>query len=658
MSLALLRRIAALLPVATFAVLLMALESAVLGAEPRPNVIFILADDLGWSDTQLYGTTRLYDTPNLSRLAKRGMRLRDAYAASPICSPTRASILTGQYPARIGITSPSCHVPEEVFAPTLVPRNRVDRPAQAYQSATRLKHEYVTLAEVLREAGYRTAHFGKWHLGREPYDALHQGFDVDIPHTPDVPGPGPSYLAPWKFVKDPQFKSTPGEHIEDRMATEAARFIHDNRDRPFYVNYWAYSVHSSWTAKPELIDSYKSKVDPSDPQHNPLYAAMVKSLDDAVGRILDAVDQSGIAERTIIIFFSDNGGYSYKPNHPRAAPAEYLDMTVTSNAPLRAGKGTLYEGGTREPCVVDWPGHTPPDSTSDALLSSVDWYPTILDMCGVKPPAGTLLDGVSQVSALRGKAAARDTVFCFYPHYNPPPTNNVPGTYVRRGNWKLIRFDHDSPTQADRFELYNLRDDLGETKNLASTRPDLVKELNVLIDGFLQKTGALVPGKNPAYTPDAAAVYRATGWQSNAECSLALRDGQLVIQSGGKDPSLQTVWTDPVAPQPLTLELRMKSTAAGLRRAQSSDRGQLFWEQRGLKPPHHRDRSVLFDIQQDGAEHDYRVAFQPQRPLVGLRLDPAQGPGRIEIQRLRLQDAAGHTLREWKFDLPPEEPGK
>jgi arylsulfatase A-like enzyme len=616
----------------------------------RPNVVFILADDLGWSDTSLYGTTRLYETPNIERLAKRGMRLRNAYAASPICSPTRASILTGQYPARLGITSPVCHVPEELFAPTLAPRNRVDRPAQAFQSATRLRQEYVTVNEVLGEAGYRTAHFGKWHLGREPYDALHQGFDVDIPHTPDVPGPGPSYRAPWKFVKDPRFTSTPGEHIEDRLSTEAAQFIRANRDRPFYINYWAYSVHSSWDAKPELIEAFKPRVNPADAQHNPLYAAMVKSLDDAVGRIIDAVDECGIAERTIIIFFSDNGGYVYKPNHSRAAPAEYLDMIVTSNAPLRAGKGTLYEGGTRVPCVVDWPGHTPADSASDALLTSVDWYPTILEMCGLAPPAGTVLDGVSQVSALRGKAAARDRLFCFYPHYDLPPSNTVPGTYVRRDDWKLIRLHHDGPGQADRFELYNLHDDVGETHNLAAARPDLVKELDGLIDGFLRKTGALVPGKNPAYTPDAAAVYHATGWQANPDCTLAMRDGRLVIQVRGKDPVLQTAWTEPLPPGPLppgplTLELRMQSTATG--------RGQLFWEQRDTRPPHHRDRSVLFDIQHDGAQHDYRIAFQPQRAIVGLRLDPAQGPGLIQIERLRLQDAAGQTVREWKFDPPP-----
>ncbi len=308
----------------------------------KPNIVFILADDLGWSDTTLNGTTRLYRTPNLERLAKRGMTFRNAYAASPLCSPTRASIMTGLYPGRIGITDPSGANPAERLEATLVVRGQPDQPSQHTLTATRLKHEYFTLAEALREAGYRTAHFGKWHLGLEPYDALHQGFDVDIPHTPDASGPGGGYLAPWKFIKNPHFTGQPGEHIEDRMSQEAARFIRENKERPFYVNYWAYSVHSPWNAKPELIDQYKMQVDSASPQRNPLYAAMVQSLDDAVGRLIDAVDEAGIADRTVMIFFSDNGGYAWPPK--QTDPPGYAEIPATSNAPCAAARERCMKG--------------------------------------------------------------------------------------------------------------------------------------------------------------------------------------------------------------------------------------------------------------------------------------------------------------------------
>lgn len=212
----------------------------------KPNVVFILADDLGWRDTALYGST-YYETPNIDRLATRGMMFRNAYAASPLCSPTRSSIATGLYPARIGITMPSCHLPQVILEQTLEKSGRPTRKALIPNSITRLKLEYVTTAENFKAAGYRTAHFGKWHLGAEPYDPLHQGFDIDLPHTP-APGPSGGYLGgPWKFWPT---QGKPGEHIEDRMAEEAEKFIRENKSRPFYIDYWAFSVHEPWQAKP------------------------------------------------------------------------------------------------------------------------------------------------------------------------------------------------------------------------------------------------------------------------------------------------------------------------------------------------------------------------------------------------------------------------
>jgi len=454
----------------------------------RPNVVFILADDLGWRDTSLYGST-FCETPNIDRLARRGMVFTQAYAANPLCSPTRASIMTGLYPARIGITAPVCHVPQEVLKETLQPKAPPHQKALACVSATRLSQDYFTLAEALKAAGYATGHFGKWHLGREPYDPLHQGFDVDVPHWPG-PGPAGSYLAPWKF---PDFQGRPGEHIEDRMAGEATGFLEANKDRPFFLNYWCFSVHSPWGAKPDLIEKYRAKARPDSPQRNPVYGAMVQSLDENVGRLVQTLDRLGLAQNTIVVFFSDNGGVHF---------ADVEGAPVTSNAPLRGGKATIYEGGTREPCIVIWPGVTKPGSRSDALISSIDFYPTLLEMTGLAPRPSQQLDGISIVPALRGKPLARDTVFCHFPHYIPA-TGNRPATCVRQGDWKLIRFHADNDDQTDRFELYNLKADLSEIKNLAGAMPDKVKELNALITEHLQQITAVVPVANPAYRPGA-----------------------------------------------------------------------------------------------------------------------------------------------------------
>jgi arylsulfatase A-like enzyme len=251
-------------------------------APSRPNVVFILADDLGWSDTTLFGQTRFCETPQIQRLAERGMLFRNAYAAHPLCSPTRASILTGLDPGRLGITVPGCHLPEERLEAELLAKAHPSQKALTPASATRLSANYFTLARALKQAGYATGHFGKWHLGPEPYSALQHGFDVDVPHYPG-PGPAGSYVGPWKFPPQLHFTGQPGEHIEDRMADEAVRFIQANKDRPFYLNYWAFSVHAPFDGKKDLIEKYRRKADPADEQRCPVYGAMVQSLDEAVG---------------------------------------------------------------------------------------------------------------------------------------------------------------------------------------------------------------------------------------------------------------------------------------------------------------------------------------------------------------------------------------
>jgi arylsulfatase A-like enzyme len=469
------------------------LASRALSAETmKPNVVFILADDLGWSDTTLYGTTKFFETPNIERLASSGMTFQNAYAANPLCSPTRASILTGLYPGRIGITTPCCHEPEVRLEEKMIKKAPALQPALQMISASRLRTNFYTMAEAFQEAGYVTGHFGKWHLGAEPYSPLQHGFDVDVPHY-SGPGPAGSYVAPWHFPKPLNFTGQPGEHIEDRMTDEAIHFLKANQHHPFFLNYWAFSVHAPFDAKTNLIAKYRAKADPKDAQRCAVYGAMVQSLDENVGRLLDELDALKLTDNTIIVFFSDNGGNMY----------DRVDgIPPTSNRPLRGGKATIYEGGTREPCVVVWPGKVKAGSRSEAFLSSVDWFPTLLEMAQIKPQRSVKFDGVNQTPALLGSGTPRDTAICYYPHYTPA-TGARPAISVRRGDWKLIRFYCDSRNQSDRFELYNLKEDLGETNNLASAKPDRVRQLNSLLEDFHRETGALVPAKNPAFNPDA-----------------------------------------------------------------------------------------------------------------------------------------------------------
>lgn len=464
--------------------------------ETKPlNVIFILADDLGWADTSLYGRTKYHQTPNLDRLARRGMTFSRAYSASPLCSPTRSAVITGQSPARTGITTPNGHVPQVVLQASLPKSGPADQKALMPNTVTRLKPEYQTLAESLRSAGYATGHFGKWHLGTDPYSPLQQGFDVDLPHHPG-PGPAGSYVAPWKFRDFDHDPAIPDEHIEDRMAKEAVKFLEKNRDRPFYMNYWMFSVHAPFDAKKSLIEKYRARVNPADPQRCPTYAAMIESMDDAVGTLLDTLDRLKIADQTIIIFTSDNGGNMYS----------LVDGTVpTSNFPLRGGKATMFEGGTRVPCVIAWPGVTQPGSRSESLVQSEDYYPTLLEGLRLKPAEGQIFDGVSIYSALSGKPMQHPPAFQFFPHSPPVPDWLPPAVAVHEGDWKLIRLFHGGEKGNHRYLLFNLKDDISETMNLAAQQPEMVKRLDGLITDFLQRTSAVVPAPNPAFNP---ASYR------------------------------------------------------------------------------------------------------------------------------------------------------
>ena len=595
----------------------------------RPNLVFILADDLGWSDTTLFGTTKFYQTPNIERLARRGLLFQRAYAASPLCSPTRASILTGQNPARIGITAPNCHLPETRMTASVRPNAPPSSKSLICDSATRLDTRYVTLAKRLKDAGYATGHFGKWHLGPEPYSPLEHGFDVDMPHWPG-PGPAGSFVAPWKFKNFPE--RSPGEHIEDRMAAEAVAFIEQHRDRPFFVNYWQFSVHAPFDAKQELIAKHRTRVDPNDPQRSPTYAAMVESLDDAVGTLLDTLDRLGLADRTAVIFLSDNGGNMYN---------EVDGTTPTSNAPLRGGKATMFEGGVRVPCIVQWPGVTRPGTRSDAMIQSTDFYPTILGLLDLAPTPDHPLDGVDIGPALRGEAFDRGPVYTFFPHQPRVPDNLPPAASVHRGDWKLIRLFHEGDNGAHAFHLYNLADDLGETNNLAAEKPELVAELDHLIAGFLRDTNAVVPTPNPAWKPATAQLLQQGGWTTSKDAQLAKEEENWVITSTGNDPWIATRTLPADARGPFTVRLRIKSQAAG--------RGVVYFAT-PARTAFHLEQSVSFAIEHDGQWHDYEIKLPPDR-LTALRLDPGNAAGTIRLASFALFDSQDREVKRW---LPAE----
>lgn len=608
----------------------------------RPNVVFILADDLGAHDVGCFGST-FYETPNIDRLATRGVKFTQAYAANPLCSPTRSSILTGLYPARTGITAPACHMPQVQLEKKLI-KGGPSVKVFAADSLTRLKTEYFTLAEALHEAGYATAHFGKWHLGRnrpghaeDRYEPKDQGFDLDFPHTPNAPGPGGGYLAPWKFITDPPLAAAPGTHIEDRMSTEAAKFIREHKVKPFYVNYWAYSVHPPWNARHDYIEHFKPKADEKNPQHNPLYAAMVKSLDDGVGQILAAIDEAGIAERTIIVFFSDNGGWAFPPK--ATDPEGFENMPATSNLPQRSGKASIYEGGTREPCIVIWPGKTKPNTTSDALLQSGDFYPTLLTMCGLQPQAGLKLDGVDQTPMLLGKGLVRDRVFCHFPNGSPSQAEHIPGflpsTYVRQGDWKLIRFFGDNEDGRDRFELYNLKDDVGEAKNLAAENPERVRELNALVTDFLRDTEAVIPILNPNYNKTAAApADPLQGWKAHA-CTVAVNAGVLRVTGTGPVPFLGVGAGKQSGPG--VVKFRARCAVAGS--------GKIEW-----LSPHERNgegaQAVPFELPGgDWQEISVKVPAKGQIELLRIYLPAQKCP--VEMEWIEFKTTG--QPRRWKF---------
>jgi arylsulfatase A len=450
----------------------------------RPNFVFILADDLGWADVGCYGSD-LHETPNIDRLARQGMRFTDAYAAAPVCSPTRASIMTGKYPARL-------HMTIWYESSANPPRNRRLIPPVTQGN---MPHEQVTIAEVLKKAGYFTAHVGKWHLGDAAHYPETQGFDVNIggtfwgaPTTFFYPYGGSSrWGGEFRYVPHLEFGSE-GEYLTDRLTDEAIRVLNRVKDKPFFLNLCYHTVHTPIEGKPELVEHYKKKVKPGMHHQNYEYAAMVNSLDENVGRIIAKIGELGIAENTVIIFFSDNGGYINK----------YNKKTVTNNYPLRSGKGSLYEGGTRAPLIVRWPGVTKAGSVCRQPVSSIDFYSTILNITGLAgdPKHNADMDGLSLAPLLKNPAAKlnRDTLYWHYPHYYPTTS---PVSSIRQDDWKLLEYFEDK-----RVELYNLRKDIGEENNLAKRMPEKAEQLRKRLDAWRKAVDAQMPTPNPKYSSD------------------------------------------------------------------------------------------------------------------------------------------------------------
>ena len=463
----------------------------------KPNVVFIMIDDLGWKDVGFMGSS-FYETPNVDAIAENGMVFMNAYSASPLCSATRASIMSGMWPARNGLTSAAGHLKEATYKSVLREKSNPKQKAVDAISASRINPEYYTMAEAFKDVGYTTAHIGKWHIGDGSSEPLMQGFDVDIPRT-NAPSPLPDgWFAPWPVWKG---EGKEGDHLEDRMAEEAVKFIRENNPKktgiPFLLDYWAFSVHSPWKAKQEIIDKYERKANYYEAQHSAVYAAMVEIMDDAVGQLMQTLKEEGLTENTIVIFYSDNGGWYLGAKnyvHP-----DYVNTPLGSNYPLRDGKASIYEGGTRVPLAIAWPKKIKEGTVNhQAIVSSVDIYPTLMELCAINPKEEVKLDGVSIVSALNGKNIDRDEIYCHFPHYIPA-TKNVPSSYVRKGDWKLIKHYHDNEDQSHRYELFNLHTDIGETLNVANAYPEKVGELNELIENHLAETGGVVPVLNTDY---------------------------------------------------------------------------------------------------------------------------------------------------------------
>ncbi|MDZ4401540.1 sulfatase [Prosthecobacter sp.] len=453
-------------------VLLLASSFAKASAD-RPNVIFILADDLGYTDVACFGS-KYYETPNIDKLASQGMKLTRHHHCQN-CQPTRAALMSGQYAPRTGIY-------------TVGGIDRFDwqsRPLRPVDNAQNLPLEKITIAQTIKKAGYATGMFGKWHLGESgDHHPGKRGFDEAISSSGQH----------FDFKTNPKTEYPKGQYLADFLTDKAVDFIQRHKDAPFFLYLPHFGVHSPYQAKPELIAKFKDKA-PVGGHHDPTYAAMIASVDESVGRVMATLDELKLADNTVLIFTSDNGGVG---GYTREGIKKGGD--TTDNAPLRSGKGSLYEGGTRVPLIVRWPGVTQAGSSSDVPTIHVDLFPTFAELGKAAVPEGQPLDGESLVPLFRDSAASlkREAIYQHFPGYLGAGENTwrtTPVGLIEVGDWKLMEFFEDG-----RLELYNLKDDIGETKNLATEMPEKAKELHAKMITWREEIKAPMPTKNTPQT--------------------------------------------------------------------------------------------------------------------------------------------------------------
>lgn len=462
-------------------------------SKEKINILFLLADDLGWADLG-YSGSRFYETPQIDALAKDGMIFTRAYAAASNCSPTRASIMTGKYPVRTGITN---------YIGAIQPSDwKKNTPLLPAPHSGKLSLDEVTITEALKEGGYDTYFAGKWHLGPEGYWPEKQGFDINIGGTdlghPATNGNTKGYFSPYNNAR--LSDGPEGEYLPERLAKETIAYLKSRKQqsKPFFIYHSFYLVHSPFMAKKELLTKYEKKKEALHlkdefgtsntvekyriNQSFPAYAAMVEALDQSVGAIVNALKEEGLYDKTLIIFTSDNGGLV------TPGPGEM----PTSNLPLKLGKGRAYEGGIREPLIVRWPGVTKAGSKSDRSMCSVDFYPTLLDIAGLPLKPKQHIDGLSFVPLLHRKKMKERVLFWHFPHY--ANEGGKPFSTVMKGDYKLIHNYEDNS-----YELYNVVKDIGENDNLVNTEPVRVQNMQKLLDAFLKETGAKLPTVNSTY---------------------------------------------------------------------------------------------------------------------------------------------------------------
>lgn len=637
------------------------------GRTDKPNIVLFLVDDMGWMDSTPYGS-QYYETPNMKRLEGQSMRFTDAYAM-PLCSPTRASILSGQYSSRHRVTSASGHTPAAPEDASPYPATAAPNQPLIYaRSKNYLDLDLVTLAEVLRSAGYRTGHFGKWHLGlsQEHWPERH-GFEVAF-HAEPSPGPA-SYFSPYGIHESGEpsprhhvgtiTDGPEGEYITDRLTEEAVRFIESRKHEPFFLNFWHYAVHGPWGHKQEYTRQFADKMDPRGQQKNPIMASMLKSVDESLGRVLDKLDELGITDNTLFIFYSDNGGNTHSnvpgdrgmevnEGHPKWDFVQDWrkwagDQPPTNNAPLREGKGRIYEGGGRVPLMVRWPGQVDAASVSDAIVGPIDLYPTILEAVGLNAPTDHIVDGESIVPVLKqsGKLK-RQAYFTWFPHL-------IPAVSVRAGDWKLIRRFEPHPKYPETLELYNLKEDIGETSNLASTMPDRVIELNALIDQFVKETGALYPMPNPNFNPNAQTTRpsrrplaleptESVAGLVPRNCRLVNTEGAIRVVGDGRQPFLGTAQVKFVGP--LRLKIRARSTAGG--------KGRIQWRTAAQDAFPEAAQIVTYDLPAGTTWQDLTIPLPLQGQAAIIRLYIPAEVTAVELQSIQFLDSNGRS-KSWNF---------